>query len=158
MPNGVSTLVLESDRAKLTYQHQASFYVVPGPDGKHIWSGGHGGLTIDVAIAPDVVYSSFANGNATNLYLPAHHGPFYFHMNPGGGVSIYVLGDKQPLAVLRDAGNPTFNDMQNMNGFPMEQLVHLIPQANLLVVVSVSRDSLTLVPVDLKKGGKPPQG
>ena len=36
MPNGVSTLVLDTERTKLTYQHQATFYVVPGPDGKHI--------------------------------------------------------------------------------------------------------------------------
>jgi hypothetical protein len=153
MPNGVSTLVLDADRAKLTYQHEATFYVVPGPDGKHIWSGGHGALTIDVGIAPDVVYSSMNNGNASHLYLPAHHGPYYFHLNPEHGVTIHVLGDKQPLAVLKDIGNPTFGEMQTMKGFPMEQTVHLIAQAKLLVVVPVSRDSLTLVPIDLKKAG-----
>jgi hypothetical protein len=47
-------------------------------------------------------------------------------MNADRGVSIYVLGDKQPLAVLRNVGNPTFGEMQTMKGFPMEQTVHLM--------------------------------
>jgi hypothetical protein len=159
-PNGVSTVVLEGGRAKVHYQHWGTWYVVPGPDGKHIYPGGYGVLTNDLKTVPDAVYSATANANAKYLYLPAHHGPFYLHLgvdlDKGGkpadrSVSIYILGAKQPIAVLTDLDNPTYDEMAAVREVGLENCVHLIPRANLLVVLPKSRDRLSLYPVDVQK-------
>jgi hypothetical protein len=159
-PNGVSTVVLEGGRARVHYQHWGTWYVVPGPNGKHIYPGGYGVLTNELKTVPDAVYSATANANAKYLYLPAHHGPFYMHLgvdlDKGGkaadrGVSIYILGAKQPIAVLTDLDNPTYDDMAAVREVGLENCVHLIPRANLLVVLPRSRDRLSLYPVDVQK-------
>jgi hypothetical protein len=56
MPNGVGAFVLDTDWTKLTYQHQSTFYVVPGPDGQHIWSGGQCEMCIEFCIERVFVY------------------------------------------------------------------------------------------------------
>src|SRR5262249_14427898 len=63
-PNGVAALVLSSQGISRAYEHWGTWYVMPGPDDKHIYAGGHGVLTDKVKAAPDAVYSGTGSGHA----------------------------------------------------------------------------------------------
>jgi hypothetical protein len=159
MPNGVASLVLESDRAVQHYQHQGTFYNVPSPDGRYLFAGGHGVLTIDVKVVPDAAYSNLQSDNARYLYLPAHHGPYYFHLHAGTdpgpgqggerGIRIYRYGQPKPVQIVPDAGTPTFAEMRAVRDLRLEDTAHLIPEAKLLVVIPKEGDRLLLYPVEL---------
>jgi hypothetical protein len=158
MPNGILSLKLEPDRAVVHSRHEGTFFVVPDADGQHIYSGGHGVLTSDLQIVPNAAYSAVNNANAKHLYLPACQGPYYFHMhagldpgpNQGGerGIRIYKLGNPKPILVVPDAGTPTFAEMQASRDLRLEDMVHLIPPAKLLITLPKEGDRLLLHPVD----------
>jgi hypothetical protein len=158
MPNGVASLLLEPDRAVQHYQHQGTFYNVPSPDGRYLSAGGHGVLTIDLKTVPGAVYSNLESANARDLYLPAHHGPYYFHLHAGTdpgpgqggtrGIRIYKLGNPQPIKTVPDAETPTLAEIQAQQELRIEDTVHLIPEAKLLVVLPREGDRLLLHPVD----------
>jgi hypothetical protein len=159
MPNGVASLVLDNDRAVQHYEHQGTFYSVPSPDGRYLFAGGHGVLTIDLKVVPDAAYSSVQNDNTRYLYLPAHHGPYYFHLHAGidpgpgqggeRGIRIYRYGQPKPIQIVPDAGTPTFAEMRAVRDPRLEDTAHLIPEAKLLVVIPREGDRLVLHPVEL---------
>jgi hypothetical protein len=168
MPNGVATVILEGGQVKQFSEHWGTWYVQPGPDGRHIYPGGHGVLTNRVKPASDAVYSSNDNsGHCDFMFLPAHHGPYYMHLHlntdgrafgrapvhkddPQHGVTVYMLGSRQPLAQLRAIGLTTYERMAAINEIGIERSVHLIPRAKLLVIIPVERDRLLLHPLDLE--------
>jgi hypothetical protein len=159
MPNGIASLVLDSDRVVQLYQHQGTFYNVPSPDGRYLFAGGHGVLTIDLKVVPDAAYSNLQNDNARYLYLPAHHGPYYFHLHAGTdpgpgqggerGIRIYKYGQPKPVQIVPDAGTPTFAETRGVRDLRLEDTAHLIPEAKLLVVIPKEGDRLLLHPVEL---------
>jgi hypothetical protein len=166
MPNGVAALVLSPQGISSASEHWGTWYVVPGPDGKHIYGGGNGVLTDKVKAAPDAVYSG-GSGHADYMFLPAHHGPFYLHMHvqtglrglahkgvsagdPEHGVTVYMLGHRKPIAQLANLNNVTYKDMAAVREIGIENTVHLVPWAKLLAVLPASRDRLLLVPFDVE--------
>lgn len=119
-------------------------------------------MTADGQKTADVVHSDPGrNGFAGYFFLPAQDGPFYFHIHFGGGlkgyearfqkdpnrgVTVYMYGLDAPVARVVD-----LKDVPEWNGIghdklPLDEQVHLIPRARLLVTVGPSRDKLTLTP------------
>jgi hypothetical protein len=170
MPNGVQTVVLTGGKVETYGQHKGTWFVMPGPDDKHVYAGGHGVISERVTPVSNVPFSMEGNsGRANNLYLPAHHGPYYLHAQtvkafdrlpgapdlfggiPGGTIRIFVLGDKRPIATYSDTAVCKHGlSWEALRGLGIEYSIHLIPKAKLLVVVPGSRDELRLYPVDLE--------
>jgi hypothetical protein len=170
-PNGIGVMKLREDGPPdYRREHESAFFVVPGPDGRRVYAGGHGVLTDLATGTPDAVVSRPKNGgNIRDTCLPAHHGPFYLHLHtkfgdvpgvkpvspgdPTHGVTIYKLGDPQPLAQLTSVGLMTYKEMTDTKGgLRLEQTVHLVPRAGLLIVLPVTGDRLHLTPVRLDGG------
>lgn len=166
MPNGVKTLVFENGKFRKYSEHQGAWYVLPGPDDRYVYAGGHGVTSSQVRPVPNVpatILRDAASGHAFNLYLPAHHGPFYLHAltaddprrdrnaqaPPLGRIQIYRLGDKEPFLTL-DKTDVCRSPWQGLKGVGIEYSVHLVPRAKLLAVLPDTRDALRLYPVDLE--------
>jgi hypothetical protein len=159
MPNGVKTLVLDSGVEEYG-EHQGTWFVVPGPDDRHVYAGGHGVVSNQVKRVDDVPFSMGpGSGFASHLYLPAAHGPYYLHAQtiedfgrgdktPVGTVRIYMFGSKEPIATYSNTAVAKYG-WDGLRGFGIENSIHLIPRAKLLVIVPGSRDELRLYPADL---------
>ncbi|HYH65275.1 MAG TPA: hypothetical protein VD866_11325 [Urbifossiella sp.] len=135
------------------------------PDGRRIFGGELRAQTIDQHPDPTVVVSGLSRfiGDNDRLFLPAHHGPYYFLLRPEqngpahmpgtswNSVTAYLYGLKQPVArVARVPGSIDYRDV-NLSITPVDQHFHLIPRAKLLVAVHASHARLVLIPVDLEE-------
>jgi hypothetical protein len=160
MPNGVKTVVLESTGVRNYGVHQGTWFVMPGPDGHHVYAAGHGIVTEQVTPVANVPFSMGpGSGQASHLYLPAHHGPYYLHAQTMedfaardkttvGTVRVYMLGDSEPIATFGKTAVCKYG-WDGLRGLGIEYSIHLIPKAKLLVIVPGSRDELRLYPADL---------
>src|SRR5205085_1714905 len=92
--------------------------------------------------------------------------PFYLHMHvksglrnlagkgavspgdPEHGVTVYLLGHRKPIAQLSGLNNVTYGEMASVRDIGIENMVHLVPRAKLLVALPASRDRLLLYPFD----------
>lgn len=158
MPNGVKTLVLTDGRVRQYGQHVGTWFVVPGPDDRHVFAGGHGVVSTEVQTVANVPFSMGTNsGNLAHLYLPAHHGPYYLHADmvrdrrragsQVGSIRIFMLGNKEPIVTIHRTTSEDGEDKATT--FGIEHTIHLIPQAKLLVIAAANRDELRLYPADL---------
>jgi predicted Zn finger-like uncharacterized protein len=161
-PNGIKTVIFDKGEMVVPRgEHQGTWFVMPGPDDRHVYPGGHGVVSERVDKLDDVPFSMGDNsGFASHLYLPAHHGPFYLHAqtidNFGqqantpaiGTIRLFVLGDKQPIATYDKTAVCKYA-WEGLKDFGIEHSMHLIPRAKLLVVVPESRRELRLYPADL---------
>lgn len=161
-PNGVKTIVLGSEKIEQYGQHEGTWFVVPGPDDRYVFAGGHGVLTERVTAVNDAAFSMGpGKGFASHLYLPAAHGPFYLLAStiegfgrdgtpPIGTIQLYLHGSKEPFAKFEKTAVSKYG-WDGLKGFGIEHSVHLIPEAKLLVVVPDTRDELKLYPADVEK-------
>jgi hypothetical protein len=161
-PNGVRTVILDESGVRRYGEHKGTWFVVPGPDDRHVYAGGHGVVSEQVKTVANVPFSMGPNsGFASHLYLPAHHGPFYLHAQtiddfgggsdkiPVGTVRIHILGDKAPILTFSKSAVAKYG-WEGLRGFGIENSLHLIPKAKLLVIVPDSRAELRLYPADLQ--------
>jgi hypothetical protein len=162
MPNGVVSVLLEGGKIRGYSQHIGTSYVVPGPDGGLIYTGGHGVVSRQIKETKDAVPSSAqGSGTCDGYCLPAHSGPYYLHLHlklrlgpplnaddPEQGATVYLPGMRTPLAQLKLPEMPTWGDLGALGEIGFERSVHLIPEAHLLVVLPTARDKLLLVPFD----------
>ena len=167
MPNGVRVVSLEGGKVTLRSEHTSTWFVQPSPDGKYVFAGGHKPVTADLKPSPDLVESGLngGGGNASSMYLPAHHGPYYLAVGSGddagfvprGGAAraaelrVHLYGLAQPVARIplpaggaAPAGAADWAQLQQL-----PTAINLIPRANLLVIRG--GDKLRLIPVDLEK-------
>jgi hypothetical protein len=160
MPNGVKTVVLESGGVRKYGQHQGTWFVIPGPDDRHVYAGGHGVVSTEVQAVSNVPFSMGpGSGFASHLYLPAAHGPYYLHAQtidvgdtentPAGTIRVFLLGSKEPIAVYPKTAVCKYG-WEALGPLGIANSVHLIPKAKLLVVVPGTRDELRLYPADLE--------
>jgi hypothetical protein len=162
MPNGVHTFVFEGGQVQHYGEHVGTWFVMPGPDDRHVYAGGHGVVSVRVKPVSDVPFSMGENsGFASHLYLPAHHGPYFVHAQtignfggrdndpPQGTVRVFMLGDKRPIATYDNTAVCKYG-WEGLRGLGIEYSIHLIPKAKLLVIVPESRDELRLYPADLE--------
>jgi hypothetical protein len=152
MPNGVRTVVLEGGEVQQYGQHVSTWFVMPGPDDRLIYPGGHGVVSVQVKPVPNVPFSMGPNsGHADHLYLPATDGPYYLHamtMDDSRRIRVYLLGDKEPIATFEKTAVARYG-WEGLRGLGIEYSIQLIPRAKLLVIVPDTRDELRLYPADL---------
>jgi hypothetical protein len=161
-PNGVAALRLVNGEFQYRREHKGTWYVKCGPEGKLLYPGGHDLWTMDMKRwpwAPDL--GGVAEGDVRRCFLPAHHDPFYLNLHldeglpktakdqPAHGVTIYLLGSKQPVIRLSNLGMARYKDLEGVMHVGIENMVHLIPRAQLLVVIPPSLDRLLLHPIKL---------
>ncbi|MBY0227711.1 MAG: hypothetical protein K2W96_00385, partial [Gemmataceae bacterium] len=168
MPSGIKAVSFRDGKVVRKSEHAGAWHVVPGPDGRHLYVGGHGVLTDAVGEVRDAAFSQpRGSGFASNLYLPAHHGPFYLHAQtydfspeekqlPMGTVRVFRLGSREPIATLGKTAVCPYNGKGiddsvwgPVRGVGIENTLHLVPKAKLLAVLPASRDELRLYPLDL---------
>lgn len=162
MPNGVKTVILGADRIEQHGQHIGTWFVMPGPDDRHVFAAGYGVVSERTTKVEGAAFSMGAGGGtASHLYLPAAHGPFYLHANtigpgfggdttPQGTIRLFLHGTKEPFASFPNTVVSKYG-WDGLKGFGVEHSLHLIPKAHLLVVVPDGRDELRLYPADLDK-------
>jgi hypothetical protein len=157
-PNGVHAVVLDG-AARHYGEHRSCYYVMPGPDDRHVYPGGHGVLSVEIKPVTNVPLALSHDGFASHLYLPAAHGPFYLHamtigISPGpekakqGTLTVFMLGNKEPIATFENTVVCGFGS-EALRGLGIEHTIHLVPKAKLLVVIPATRDELRLYPADL---------
>lgn len=159
----------------------APLYIQPGPDGGPLFLGGQGVVDFIPSFAGRAKADYILNfsrqvirpmrGAAPTdaLFVPAHHGPFYAHLQvgtrgdkpraklapvgPALGLSVYLLDTQAPVAQFDDSTFPKADELRAMEkaGIGFEQVVHIIPDARLIVAVASSRDKLLLYPFDPEK-------
>src|SRR5262249_33249214 len=135
-PSGLQTVVLSGNTAQTYHQHTSVGAVVPGPDGKFIF-------TRSGMYTPELKPVGSAKGDGPTL-VPAVHGAYYLAVTGGdkASVAVHMTGDARPLVTL-----PNLEGVAG-TGYPDKQLF-LIPQARLLVAVPPGGDTVHVHPFDL---------
>ena len=151
-PSGLQTVVLSGRGAQGRYEHLSVGHVVPGPDGRVIFTGA--GL-----YTPELKRLDGGAPNQTGPFtLPALHGGFYLSVaNPTGNasVSVHLTGDSRTLVTLTDVdglsgpGGPPGGGNRGTLG--LDKRLFLIPQAQLIVTLPPAGDKLHLYRFDLDR-------
>jgi hypothetical protein len=146
-----------------TYEVQADTDLLPGPDGRTLYSCGQMFTAQGKALGPNVS----SHGHAV-WYVPALHGPYYISLNEARAgepatrttarrpqvnarglqflsLSLHLVGDRRPLVTLPklDALNGLVNWLSGA-AQPLDQHVFLIPDAELLVILPLAKTQLIL--------------
>jgi hypothetical protein len=164
-PQGVRTLVLEGGIAQTYYNHSSSGYIAPDPEGRlvHTAFGRYTNQARDLLSGPKGI---------SGATLPGHHGPYWVKLDrsgedgslslllppgqrprPTSTLTIHLGGDSRALATIKDVelgGVQDYWSGANLT-LTLDKRVHLIPQANLVVVLPDRNDRLILYRVDLEK-------
>jgi hypothetical protein len=146
-PQGFHTLVLAGNTFKTNYEHVSYGHVVPGPDGKVVYTA-HGLYTPEGRPLGD---QKDDNRYKLEYTLPAVEGNLYY-MSVGTSpnrqvesLNIHFVGDKRPIAVLTDVDLPADRLFAYDRGrMGLEKRVFLIPSADLIVSIPQSNDRLIL--------------
>lgn len=160
--SGVKSFVYEDGTYTLYGEHQSSWFVVPGPDDRHVFAGGNGVVSERIKKLDGVPHSmGTSSAQASHIYLPAAHGPYHFHAQmidgnlgsastvPKGHLRVFLHGSADPLLTRPDARLPDYGDWNAYKGVGLNNALHLIPAARLFVVVAPTLDRLHLSRVDL---------
>jgi predicted Zn finger-like uncharacterized protein len=151
-PQGLQTLVLAGNEAKGYYEHITVGHVIPGQDGKVIYT--CRGLYTQLAKK---------TGQGNSYCLPAQHGPFYLAVglgNPGkpkADVTLHIAGDEAVLAQVSGLELPKDINPWAREKFGADKRIHLLPDAKLIITIP-NNESLVLHRFDateaLEKSGK----
>jgi hypothetical protein len=155
-PSGVFWIRFNYPIARSTYSHSGNGHVIPGANGKVLFTSQGLFTTIGFPNQNTAYPGSEPNGR----YVPAHHGDYYLYLgagatfqnrNPPRAFAIHKLGVEKPLLQLADIEVPTTEDTANKTDFTLDKRFHLIPQAKVLIVLPPSNDRLVLHRVDLEE-------
>ena len=144
-PQGISTLVLTGGTGRVYSDHISVGHVVPGPDGKTLYTG-RGTYTNQVKAIGN-------SGPRDGVYsLPAAHGDYSMTLKIGGVggrrtrsvVSVHLAGDQRPLATLPEVELPDNVNQWDREPLSTDMRLHLIPAAKLLVTLAPTNDKLVL--------------
>jgi hypothetical protein len=139
-PSGLGVIVHGEAVTRTYYVHNSFGHVVPGPDGKVLYT-----MTGKYALGTQ---GQPPEGPGTgNPVLPACHGDQYLSLPPAGragAASVRALGKDKPIATLADLGLPTPQEPNIGHDFTFDKRVHLIPEAKLLITIPASNDRLVL--------------
>jgi WD40 repeat protein len=149
-PSGLYSEVRTGNSIKRHYEHTSAGYIVPGPDGRHLFTG-------DGVYAADLKKVDAEQPAA--MTVPALHGDYYLslrnsaHPDPLNRgkwqVAVHLVGDRRPLV--------TINDLQGLEGAnkwgrdmtSLDRRLFFIPRAKLLVVLPEPANKLLLHRFDL---------
>ena len=157
-PQGLATLVLSGTTVSLFSDHVSVGHVVPGPDGKTLYTA-RGTYTSQTK----AIGKSEPNGGVYTL--PAAHGDYCMtlEINRAGGlrtrsvVSVQLVGEPRAIATLPEIELPDNLNQWDREPLSTDMRLHLIPAAKLLVVLAPTNDKLVVHRFDpeaaLKKSG-----
>src|SRR5262249_25260316 len=148
-PQGILTFSLLGKELKVHYAHDSAGHVIPGPDGRLIYTA-RGMYTNEVKAVGDT-------GAPGSYCLPAHQGDFYLTLQPRdpttatgkGAVRVHLAGETRPLITLNDVILPRDINQWDRESFGTDRRVHFIPDAKLLVTIPDTKDKLVLHRFDL---------
>ena len=138
-----------SGRTFDAYEVPANGYLLPGPDGRTLFSGGR------LFTAEGKPLGEQKGGHGHGLwYLPALQGPYYLSLNEQRdgtagkqflSLAVHLSGDSRPLFTLPkySALDGSVDWISGQVG-PFERHIFLIPDAHLLVLMPKSNDKLVL--------------
>jgi hypothetical protein len=164
-PQGLQSFVLAGTDIKSYYQHKSLGHVIPGPDGKILY-------TACGVYSQDGQPIGKSAENIEDYVLPAVQGDFYLRVqmagqrggkppvNPPAGdgnkntLSLHAVGDSRPLVQFDDVIDPGNGPIPSINRWDRETFGNdkrflFIPGADLLVTVPLSNDRLELRRVSL---------
>jgi hypothetical protein len=139
-PSGLGLIVYTEAVTRVFYVHNSFGHVVPGPDGK----------TLYTRVGK---YALRGQGEPPNMpgrgnpMLPACMGDQYLSLpGPGraGETTIERPGKEKPLATLPDLELPTSAEDNITHDLTFDKRVHLVPEARLVITVPASNDRLVL--------------
>jgi hypothetical protein len=153
-PQGIRIFTLIGDELKYVYQHDTAGALVPGPDGRVIYTTQKGLLSSQAT----PIGNSERDGRGA--CIPAEQGPYYLAVrllnrfrpdqNKSDGLTLYIEGDDRPIAELPDFKfSPDEADGWGRANLTIDKRVHLIPGANVIVRIPPSNDRLELHPFDV---------
>ncbi|HZY83323.1 MAG TPA: hypothetical protein VFE78_00720, partial [Gemmataceae bacterium] len=158
-PQGIQTLVLEGSEARGYYIHNTAGHVLPGPDGKVIYTAG-GRYTGQVKPLGD-------RPQGPLVCLPAEQGDYFlsaqgkdpFDRNKKdvrGTLAVHRAGDERPLATLPEVEVPADLGAGGPEPLSADKRVHYIPSARLIVTLPATNDRLVLHRFDVNKAKDAP--
>ena len=152
-PQGLQTLVITGNEVRGYYDHTSVGHIVPGPDGKIVYTARGMYTNQAKAIGVSVPFGG-------TYCLPAVEGNFYLSVATDGGrrgrggprpgtVSIHMAGETRPLVTLNDIELPKGINQWAREAFGMDRRILLIPSAKLLITIPETNDKLVLHRFDL---------
>jgi WD40 repeat protein len=160
-PSGVQTIAIDDRSIRLGYEHETAGHVVPGADGRTIFTGaGHRRNADGKLLDP-------ANGRApsSEILIPSVDPNYYLAISgtgraqgkSSGSVSASVRLTSSGAELVRARGLDEMADaVQNQGGvgdaLTIDKRFHFLPAANLLLTVPASNDRLVLRRLSLDEG------
>jgi S1-C subfamily serine protease len=153
-PSSATSFVMEGSVVK-RYDSGDLRHVVPGPDGRTVYTGkGICAATLERGNPDDASYG---------YCLPAVRGEYFLSLTSatggkGGGFTVYLRGLKQPIAKLDKAEHGLSFDGWDRESFGPWRRVYFIPDAKVIAVLPPSNDQVVLYKFDadaaLEKSGQ----
>ncbi len=161
-PSGLGSLVIVGNELRDYYEHNTVGAVVPGPDGKILFTG-QGLYTSDLKPIGET------RRGMMMTCLPAAHGNFYLKMvNPlfmpkkigggeeQGGMNIHIAGDTRSLVTVPlDLGKLDLTAMRfrrdARDGLSDDKRIHLIPAAKMIASIPYTNDKLIVRRFDVQE-------
>jgi hypothetical protein len=157
-PSGMGTIVASEDATLWYYAHDSAGYVLPGPDGKSVFTrSGRYPLAswLDFAFVAGDGKLRFVRRNVPRLtdgqrrgspVLPACQGNVYLTLPQGdqGAPTVRAPGKDTPIATLPDLELPPPGEERLPHDLTFDKRVYLIPGARLIITIPASNDRLVL--------------
>lgn len=151
-PSGVRIDCVHNFVLRRSYAHTTGGSLVPSSNGKVIFSSKEG------LWSPEAKKVTKSVKDGRKGCIPAVHGRFYLAVRQlsahgaGPGLSVYVMGDDRPLLQIP---NVKFTgkelDPWGRSKLTLDKRIHFIPDANLLVRLSETDDSLLIRKLDVEQ-------
>jgi hypothetical protein len=146
-PSGLQTVILDGVNLRVYHDHTSVGHIVPGPDGKLIFTG--------CGVLNPQVKFLIGQNRPSRFTLPAHQGGYYLATKvvepqrmPAADfrepLSLYLLGDPRPVCPLPEIEVTRDAFWGRGGGVPLDQRIHLLPDARLLVILPPAADRLVL--------------
>lgn len=157
-PSGLYSTIVQGGKVTTHYEHDSVGYVVPSPDGKHLFTA-HGIFTSQLKpLGPP------RRGQVTSFSIPAAHGDYYLKIpyqddirsrregNKVGPLSIHLIGESRPLVTLPQIKALAQRDVQwSREAITIDQRYLFIPDAEILVSYPKERTKLILHRVNIEE-------
>lgn len=149
-PSGLQVVSLEGNRAKVYHQHDSAGHIIPGPDGKTIFTA-RGLYTTELKSI-----GQSGREQTQSFTLPASHGNYYltlrFDQNQKPSAAVHLIGDSRPLITLTNVELPEgLNQWGQGDGLSADKRIHFLPEAKLIVTLPASNDKLVLHRFDVEQ-------
>jgi predicted Zn finger-like uncharacterized protein len=153
-PQGFNTLRLTGRTIRYHYDHVSVGHLTPSADGKVVY-------TARGAFTPEAkpLDGADARGNREDYLIPSAHGDYYLRipLGPRGGAgrerrgpaTLHMAGDQRPLVTIPDLPVPTSANAWDREKIGLDQRLHFIPSAKILVALAPSNDHLIVYKLDL---------